>query len=109
MAKMLFVRLGGAFGATALAVIFIGLIPFIGADPSVGAGFSAKTPAVVVDRSFKGDRLPMPAETNKAVSRGWPDARQGMGTPEDVPVGCDTAFSPVASPRLAYYFGRCAT
>ncbi|MFZ0425896.1 MAG: hypothetical protein WAL80_23710 [Xanthobacteraceae bacterium] len=109
MVRMLFVRLGGALGAMALAVIFIGLIPFIGAEPSVGAGFSAKTPALVVDRTFKGDRLPMPAEINKAVSRGEPDAREGSGMPKDVPVGCDSAFSPVASPRLAYYFGRCAT
>jgi hypothetical protein len=106
---MLFLRFGGALGATALAVFFIGLIPFIGAEPSVGAGFSARTPAVVVDRTFKGDRLPMPTEINKAVSRGGPDVRQGTGMPEDVPLGCDSAFSPVASPRLAYYFGRCAT
>lgn len=109
MVRVFFVRFAGALGATALAVFFVGLIPFLGAEPSVGAGFSARTPAVVVDRTYKGDRLPMPSEINKAESRGEPDAQQSSRMPQEVPVGCDTAFSPVASPRLAYYYGRCAT
>jgi hypothetical protein len=105
---MLRVRFAGALGVTALALFFVSLLPFLSVDPTAGAGL-ARTPAVVVDRSFKGDRLPMPSEINSAVSRGEPDAQQNSRIPEDVPVGCDTAFSPVASPRLAYYYGRCAT
>jgi hypothetical protein len=109
MVRLFFVRFVGALGASALAIFFVGLIPFLGAEPSVGAAISARTPAVVVDRTLKGDRLPMPSEINKAISRSEPDTQQNSGMPEDVPVGCDTAFSPVAAPQLAYYYGRCAT
>ena len=42
MAK-LFVRITGALGATALAVCFLGLIPFLSAVPS-GAGYVPSTP-----------------------------------------------------------------
>jgi hypothetical protein len=108
MTRLLRVRFAGVLGATALAIFFVGLIPFLSVEPTAGAGLS-RTPAVVVDRTFKGDRLPAPSEINKAVSRGEPDAQQRSRLPEDIPVGCDMAFSPVASPRLAYYYGRCAT
>jgi hypothetical protein len=108
MTRVFFVRFAGALGVAALAICFVGFIPFLSVEPTAGAGLS-RTPAVVVDRTFKGDRLPMPSEINQAVSRGEPDPQQNSRMPEEIPVGCDTAFSPVASPRLAYYYGRCAT
>jgi hypothetical protein len=108
MIRSLRVRFAGALGVTALALFFVSLLPLLSANPTAGAGLS-RTPAVTVDRTFKGDRLPMASETNKAISRGEPDNRQNSRMPENVPVGCDMAFSPVASPRLAYYYGRCAT
>ena len=43
MAK-LFVRITGALGVTALAVCFLGLIPFLSAAPS-GAGYVPSAPA----------------------------------------------------------------
>jgi hypothetical protein len=113
MARLVFVRIAGALGITALGFFFVSLIPFLSVD--AGARPVPPTPAVSVNRALKGDRLPLPSEINAAFSRN--DVRSHDGTapsmssrdPEDVPVGCDPAFSPVASPRLAYYYGRCAT
>lgn len=98
----LFVRITGALGATALAVFFIGLIPFLGAEPSAGAAFVG-TPEMSVNRQFKGDRLPLPSEINSAISR------NGSQASDEIPVGCDASFSPVSSPRLAHIYGRCTT
>lgn len=109
MTGVLFARCAGGLGVTALGLLFVGLIPFLSADPTAGAGLSGRTPTVVVDRTFKGDRLPSPSDINKAVSRGGSDAEQHSLMPRDVPDGCETAFSPIASPRLAHYYGRCAT
>jgi hypothetical protein len=109
MTKLLIVRCAGVLGATALALIFVGLIPFLSVDPAAHAGFGARTPAVLVNRAFKGDRLPLPSEANRAVSRGDSDRQQHVQKPKDVPDGCDTAFSPISSPRLAYFYGRCTT
>jgi hypothetical protein len=109
MAKLLFVRTAGALGMAALALLFVGLIPFLSADPTAGAGLSARTPTVLVNRAFKGDRLPLPSEINSAVSRNGPVAKKSSQAPDEIPVGCDPAFSAVSSPGLAYYYGRCAT
>ena len=105
MAK-LFVRIAGALGITALAVFFVGLIPFF-ADPTVGAGIAAKAPTFSINRQFKGDRLP--------VSGAPGSARRGLSTqeqsskPQKIPVGCEGSFSPISSPRLAHIVGRCMT
>jgi hypothetical protein len=104
MAKVLFARIAGALGVASLAIFFLGLIPFLSADPSAGAGLIAK-PAFSVNRELKGDRLPTPSETNRAVSRNELRPR----TVREIPVGCDPSFSPVTAPQLAYIFGRCTT
>jgi hypothetical protein len=44
-----------AFGLVALAALFVGIDPFLG----VGATLSSQTPAVSVNRTLKGDRLPV--------------------------------------------------
>jgi hypothetical protein len=103
MAKQLFVRISGALGVTSLALLFVGLIPFLGAGPSAGAGLGVnKLPAFTVNRELKGDRLPLPSEINSAISR-------NIQTPRAIPVGCDASFSAISAPRLAYVFGRCLT
>lgn len=107
MTRLVFVRIAGAAGMIALGFFFVGLIPFLSADPSAGARPLARTPAVEVNRAFKGDRLPLPSEINSALSRNDPRTQRARA-PEEIPVGCDPAFSPVASPRLATYYGRCA-
>ena len=101
MAK-LFLRIAGALGITALAVLFVGLIPFI-ADPSVGAGIAAKAPSFSVNRQFKGDRLPL-----QSARRG-PSTQEQSSKSDKIPVGCEGSFSPISSPRLAHILGRCMT
>jgi hypothetical protein len=64
--------------------------------------FSLISP-VSVDRSLKGDRLPLTAHADKAgVTLSTAQSRAA------IPVGCDRAFSPISSPRLANVFGRCS-
>jgi hypothetical protein len=115
----LFVRIAGAFGITALALFFVGLIPFI-ADPSVGAGIAAKPPSFSVNRQLKGDRLPSnfaPVASRSGVQNGVPQnglqndrgAQEQPLKPRKIPVGCEGAFSPISSPRLAHILGRCTT
>jgi hypothetical protein len=108
MAKILFVRVAGALGMSVLGALFVAFIPFLTADPTASAGLAATTPAVSVNRSLKGDRLPLAAEINSAISRREPGLRL-LQAPGEIPLGCDGAFSPVASPRLARVYGRCTT
>ncbi len=105
MAKLL-IRIAGALGITALAVFFVGLIPFI-ADPTIGAGIAAKAPSFSVNRQFKGDRLPfssVPSDTRRGLS-----TQEQSSKPQKIPVGCEGSFSPISSPRLAHIVGRCMT
>lgn len=108
MAKLLFVRVAGALTVTSLALLFVGLIPFFDA-PNAGAGSAASTPSFTVNREFKGDRLPVVSSANAAVSRNEIDSQKRSRLQDKIPVGCEPAFSPVTNPRLASYYGRCAT
>lgn len=105
MAK-LFVRIAGALGITALALFFVGLIPFL-ADPTVGAGIAAKAPSFSVNRQFKGDLLPLSSAPN--VARRGLSTQEQSSKPQKIPVGCEGSFSPISSPRLAHVVGRCMT
>lgn len=118
MAK-LFVRIAGALGITALALFFIGVIPFF-ADPTVGASIAAKAPGFSVNRQLKGDRLPAWSIAPAAVRNGTGSelrnelpndlgAREQSLKPRKLPIGCEGAFSPISSPRLAHIVGRCMT
>lgn len=102
----LFIRLAGALGITALALFFVGLIPFL-ADPTVGAGIAAKTPSLSVNREFKGDRLPVSGAPT--VARRGLSTQEQSSKPQRIPVGCEGSFSPISSPRLAHILGRCMT
>ena len=106
MTRFLFVRLAGALGMMTLAVFFVGLIPFLSDEPSAGAGF---TPAFSVNQEYKGDRLPLPSDINSAVSRNDNLSQRRSQIPAEIPVGCDSAFSPVSAPQMAYFYGRCMT
>ena len=125
MAK-LFVRIAGALGITALALFFVSVIPFF-ADPIVGAGFAGKSPSFSVNREFKGDRLPassIATVASRSRPQNAPNTRdlgaRDLGArdlggqdqaqkPRRLPVGCEGAFSPISSPRLAHILGRCMT
>jgi hypothetical protein len=106
MAKLM-IRIAGAFGAMALAVFFLGMLPLLG-DPSAGAGVAAKpTPVFSVNRQLKGDRLPI-SNVTPAPSRSGSNVEQSDG-PDQIPVGCEGSFSPISAPQYAHVFGRCMT
>ena len=65
--------------------------------------FSVFTPTRSVDRSLKGDRLPLDPSAEKVVA---PSASQSLR--DKIPMGRERAFSPVSTPRLADVFRRCA-
>src|ERR1700686_1155941 len=99
MARQLYLRIVSAFSLVALAALFVGIDPFLG----VGASLSSQRPAVSVNRTLKGDRLPI---ANSAILDG--PARQarfarqpsaeGRAQP---PLACDPAFSLIRSPNSA--------
>jgi hypothetical protein len=66
-----------------------------------GAAFSAQADIISVDRTHKGDRLPL---SPKATSRASSPAVTILAKP---PVGCEPAFSRVVDPDRAHIFGRC--
>jgi hypothetical protein len=96
MRPILLVR--AAVGAALVAVSFISFPSF----PSAGL-FTVNAPAV--DRTLKGDRLPLTAPARAPMI--GTSGSQRQQSREKVPIGCDGAFSPVASPRLANVFRRC--
>lgn len=108
----LYPRIAGALGVVALAFLLISLDPLLGAAPGSGPGAVERTPPVSVNRFRKGDRLPLvhPGLSDSGTdSRVWRDLPlpDGLQTQEKTPLGCDPAFSPVASPARALIFGRC--
>jgi hypothetical protein len=100
MARQLYLRIVSAFGLVALAALFVGIDPFLG----VGATLSSQTPAVSVNRTLKGDRLPI---GNSAILD-VPDGQARLaGQPSiqrmraQTPFACDPAFSLIRSPNSA--------
>ena len=97
MGRILFARIA----AVVSGLLVASLIAF----PSFpSAGFLSFTPSVSVDRALKGDRLPLSAPVDKTEMPVQP----APSSREKIPVGCDRAFSPISSPRLANVFRRCA-
>ena len=100
MARQLYLRIVSAFGLVALAALFVGIDPFLG----VGATLSGQTPAVSVNRTLKGDRLPiansaiLDVPDGQARLAGQPSTQQ---TRAQTPFACDPAFSLIRSPNSA--------
>jgi hypothetical protein len=112
----LFVRTAGAVGVVSLAMFLLGVTPFLAAEPTVGAGFIGKTQGVVVDRSLKGDRLPVagsgtsdPSASSSTVRSDNFRSQQRSAQRRQIPVGCEAAFSPISAPSLAHVYRRCMT
>lgn len=57
---------------------------------------------ISVNRANKGDQLRFERRTGATT-------QIGIFVPHRIPLGCDSAFSPIASPKAAYFFGRCLT
>ncbi len=115
MDSLLNVRATSTIGLAWLAMLVVGLVPLLTAGPSSGAGLTNKTPEVVVNRSLKGDRLPVATHASlkspvisAAVQPNKPQS-PSIVQRSQIPVGCEAAFSPVSSPRLAYIYRRCMT
>jgi hypothetical protein len=96
-----YLRVVGAFALVSTSFFLASLDPFLRAAPIAGSAASERTPPVSVNRYHKGDRLPIVKSNLHGLN--------GSQAREKVPVGCDPAFSPVASPALATVYGRCMT
>ena len=111
-----YLRIVGAGALVSLAFLFGSLDPFLRAAPVTVAAVSDRPPSVSINRYPKGDRLPLPKNADNSGPVGsyhviWWNLRglNGLQADGQVPVGCDPAFSPVASPSLAVVYGRCMT
>ena len=90
--------------AVAFALVTASLVSFPSLS-TTGVGLTSM-PVTPVNRALKGDRLPTAKPT------AWQHEFRPPVTPLSqsrarVPVGCDNAFSPISSPRLANVFRRC--
>jgi hypothetical protein len=79
----------------------------------VAGGVAAMTgPAVTpsgamsVNRTLKGDRLPLAARTHRHNVNS-PSTQMAPASAKRAPLGCDPAFSPVVEPAKAHIFKRC--
>jgi hypothetical protein len=111
-----YLRIVGASALVSLAFLFGSLDPFLRAAPVTAAAVSDRAPPVSVNRYPKGDRLPLSKNADNSGPVGirhviWWDLRglNGSQAHRRLPIGCDPAFSPVASPSLAVVYGRCMT
>ena len=83
-------------------IVIIGVVSSVAvaiAATGAGVALSAQPDVVSVNRIHKGDRLslvPKSAATPPVVT-----------TLSHPPVGCESAFSRVADPTRAHFFGRC--
>ncbi len=100
MRGILFVRILGVL----LALIGASFISF----PSFpSASLFGSSPPISVNRAFKSDRLPLVEPAASPRQLGLPESPAQSQSRARVPVGCESSFSPVSSPRLANVFRRC--
>ena len=114
-----FVRMASAAGLLTLALFLLGLDPFLAFAPAARAVINGTPPEFTVNRSLKGDRLPIFSdETFKAPDwqsrfndefKALPPSQPASGPRAQIPIGCDPAFSPISSPLLAGVYRRCVT
>jgi hypothetical protein len=96
MARLLFFRTTSAVGVVALGLFFVGAYPFLGAS-------AGPHNAIPVDRSLKGDRLPISIAPDRQKEFG----AQGAEPRAQMPFACDAAFSMISSSAAANFYGRC--
>jgi hypothetical protein len=89
-----------------VAILSCFIVGGVGLRTRTSATESARTVAVSVNRTNKGDRLPQ-----SSILSGYPNdhsgAASGSSAPRRPPFGCDSAFSPISAPVLAHIFKRC--
>lgn len=93
------------FGAAVLLILAAAccIVTFIDRSAADGAT-AANAATVVVNRTNKGDRLPI-ASPPQQHSRSF--SPTGSARMKRMPLGCESAFSPVADPAQAHIFLRC--
>ena len=74
---------------------------FAAAVTGAGAALNSQSDGVSVDRTHKGDRLPLAVKDTPTVSS------PVVTTLSQPPIGCEPAFSRAADPKRAHIFGRC--
>jgi hypothetical protein len=100
-------RLASAVGVLSLVLFTAALIVFP-ALPTTGAGFLAGQDRITVDRTHKGDRLPLVKPANGAEGLEAPPLSPARPRSQGrIPTGCDPAFSPISAPQLGHIFRRC--
>lgn len=124
MVQSLFARIAGGLTVTLLALVFVSVLPLLSAARTTPV---SSTPGVTVNQEFKGDRLPFHTALGPSVLQSDFDiltkyqaqsqprylaqnqkrVQTRAEAPEEIPFACDPSFSPVATPRLAYIYGRC--
>ncbi len=88
-------------------VVVIGVVSclavtgFAAAVTGAGATLSGQPEIISVNRSHKGDRLPVVPKHTSTVSS------PAVTTLSRPPIGCESAFSRVVDPQRAHIFGRC--
>jgi len=97
MARPFSARIADEAASILLALFFVSLTLFSNAEPIVRTGPTGRTPHVLVNHQLKGDRLPVDLR----------DTNRKQKYHQEIPVGCEPAFSPIAAPRLANFYGRC--
>ena len=73
---------------------------FAAAVTGAGSALNTRSDIVSVDRTHKGDRLPLALHTSTVSS-------PVVTTLSRPPIGCEPAFSRAADPKRAHIFGRC--
>lgn len=100
-------RLASAVGVCSL-VLFTSALLVFPALPTTGAGLSTAQSRVSVDRTHKGDRLPLAKPAIGPEELAAPPLSPVRTLPQSkIPTGCDPAFSPISSPQLGHVYKRC--
>jgi hypothetical protein len=107
MGEIMAARLASALGIFSLVLFTAALIVFP-ALPTTGASLPYTHGRVSVDRTHKGDRLPLVKPANGTDELGVPPLSPARTLPQGrIPTGCDPAFSPISAPQLGHVFRRC--
>lgn len=99
-------RLASAVGVCSLVLFTAALLVFPSL-PTTGAGLATVPSRTLVDRTHKGDRLPLTKPANEADESAAPPSPARTLPQGKIPTGCDRAFSPISAPQLAHVFRRC--
>jgi hypothetical protein len=107
--QQLYLRTASAAALLALAFVILGLDPFVRGDASSGAAVSSGNPAISVDRTLKGDRLPV-SNSTQLYTPDWQSEFGALSKSQShaqMPIGCDPSFSPITSSAQSNVYGRC--